>query len=126
MGPFHRTHRETLRNNMAIRHEMCVGLNKGHKMTKNTAVKKAKRRGVNKHAKFVRDVAREVMGFAPYEKRCMELLKVGKDKKALKFCKKRLGTLGRGRRKREELPGILAAQRKAASAAAQSAAQQTK
>ncbi|XP_071503846.1 large ribosomal subunit protein eL36-like [Diadema setosum] len=107
---------------MAIRHEMCVGLSKGHKLTKNTAVKKAKRKGINKHAKFVRDVVREVTGFSPYERRCMELLKVGKDKKALKFCKKRLGTLGRGRRKREELTGILAAQRKAASAAAQAAA----
>ncbi|NP_001229579.1 ribosomal protein L36 [Strongylocentrotus purpuratus] len=106
---------------MAIRHEMAVGLNKGHKMTKNSTVKKATRKGINKHAKFVRDLIREVTGLAPYEKRCMEFLRVGKDKKALKFCKRRLGTLGRGRRKREEMNAILAAQRKAASAAAQAA-----
>ncbi|XP_041464340.1 60S ribosomal protein L36-like [Lytechinus variegatus] len=111
---------------MAIRHEMAVGLNKGHKMTKNSTVKKATRRGMNKHAKFVRDLVREVTGLAPYERRCLEFLKVGKDKKALKFCKKRLGTLGRGRRKREELNAILAAQRKAASAAAQAAAAEQK
>ncbi|XP_054754463.1 large ribosomal subunit protein eL36-like [Lytechinus pictus] len=111
---------------MAIRHEMAVGLNKGHKMTKNSTVKKATRRGMNKHAKFVRDLVREVTGLAPYERRCLEFLKVGKDKKALKFCKKRLGTLGRGRRKREELNAILSAQRKAASAAAQAAAAEQK
>ena len=45
---------------------------------------------MNKHAKFVRDLVREVTGLAPYERRCMEFLKVGKDKKALKFCKKRV------------------------------------
>ena len=45
---------------------------------------------LTKHAKFVRDLVREVCGFAPYEKRSMELLKVGKDKRALKFCKKRV------------------------------------
>jgi hypothetical protein len=33
---------------------------------------------------------REVTGYAPYERRCMEMLRVGKDKKALKFVKKRV------------------------------------
>jgi hypothetical protein len=32
----------------------------------------------------VRAIVREVVGFAPYERRVMELLKVGKDKRALK------------------------------------------
>lgn len=45
---------------------------------------------LTKHAKFVRDLVREVSGFAPYEKRTMELLKISKDKRALKFCKKRV------------------------------------
>lgn len=45
---------------------------------------------LTKHNKFVRDVVREVMGFAPYEKRTIELLKVSKDKRALKFLKKRV------------------------------------
>ena len=38
----------------------------------------------------MRDLVREVMGFAPYEKRCIELLRISKDKRALKFCKKRV------------------------------------
>lgn len=66
-----------------------------------------------KHTKFVRDLVREVVGHAPYEKRCMELLKISKDKRALKFCKARLGTHIRGKRKREELSNILTQMRKA-------------
>lgn len=46
-----------------------------------------------KHNKFVRDLVREVMGFAPYEKRTIELLKVSKDKRALKFLKKRVSPI---------------------------------
>lgn len=42
---------------------------------------------------FVRDIIREVAGYAPYEKRCMELLKVGKEKRALKVLKSKLGAL---------------------------------
>lgn len=45
---------------------------------------------LTKHSKFVRDMIRDVCGFAPYERRAMELLKVSKDKRALKFIKKRV------------------------------------
>jgi large subunit ribosomal protein L36e len=48
----------------------------------------------------------------------MELLKVSKDKRALKFLKRRLGTHIRAKRKREELGNILAHMRKAAAHAA--------
>merc|ERR1712013_38840 len=57
-------------------------------------------------AAFMRDLMRDVTGFAPYEKRVVELLKLNKDKRALKFCKKRLGTHTRGKRKREEITTI--------------------
>ncbi|XP_036410192.1 60S ribosomal protein L36 [Megalops cyprinoides] len=101
---------------MAIRYPMAVGLNKGHPVTKNvTKPKHSRRRGrLTKHTKFVRDMIREVCGFAPYERRAMELLKVSKDKRALKFIKKRVGTHIRAKRKREELSNTLAAMRKAA------------
>ncbi|CAD7691021.1 unnamed protein product [Nyctereutes procyonoides] len=56
---------------------------------------------IEKHTKLVRDVTREVCGFAPYERRAMELLK-------------RVGTHIRAKRKREELSNVLAALRKAA------------
>merc|ERR1712013_241791 len=57
-------------------------------------------------AAFMSDLMRDVTGFAPYEKRVMELLKLNKDKRALKFCKKRLRTHTRGKRKREEITTI--------------------
>lgn len=44
----------------------------------------------SKRVKFVRDIIKEVAGQAPYEKRVMELLKVGKDKRALKLCKRKV------------------------------------
>ena len=78
---------------MALRYPMAVGLNKGHKVTKNVSKPRHScRRGcLTKHTKFVRDMIREVCGFAPYKQRAVELLKVSKDKRALKFIKKRVG-----------------------------------
>ncbi len=48
---------------------------------------------MTKHTKFVRDIVKEVAGHAPYEKRTMELLKISKDKRALKFLKRRVSTI---------------------------------
>uniref|UniRef100_A0A452HJJ4 Large ribosomal subunit protein eL36 n=1 Tax=Gopherus agassizii TaxID=38772 RepID=A0A452HJJ4_9SAUR len=81
------------------------GLSKGHKVTKNVSKpRQCCRRGrLTKH----------VCGFAPDEKRAVELLKVSKDRRALKFLKKRVGTHIRAKRKREDCSNILAAMRKA-------------
>ena len=49
---------------------------------------------LSKRVKFVRDLVREVCGQAPYEKRLIELLKVQRDKRALKFAKKRVSGCG--------------------------------
>uniref|UniRef100_A0A8C2V591 Large ribosomal subunit protein eL36 n=1 Tax=Chinchilla lanigera TaxID=34839 RepID=A0A8C2V591_CHILA len=78
-----------------------VGLYKGHKVAKN-------------HTKFLRDMTQEVGGFPRYERRAMELLEVSKDKRALKFIKKRVGMHIRAKKKCEELSNVLAAMRKAA------------
>ncbi|KAF0986755.1 hypothetical protein HZS_4116, partial [Henneguya salminicola] len=61
----------------------------------------------SKRVKFIRDIIKEVCGHAPYEKRAMEYLKIGKEKKCLKFLKARLGSLRRAKRKREELSSVL-------------------
>ena len=83
---------------------MAVGLNKGHKVTKNVSQPRYSRRcgRLTKHTKFVRDMLPEVCGFAPYERPATELLKVSEDKSALKFVKKQ-----------EELSNLLADLRKA-------------
>jgi large subunit ribosomal protein L36e len=60
-----------------------------------------------KRVTFVRSLIREVAGFAPYEKRITELLKVGKDKRALKVAKRKLGTHKRAKKKREEMAGVI-------------------
>ncbi|TEA35511.1 hypothetical protein DBR06_SOUSAS44110008 [Sousa chinensis] len=102
---------------MALRYPMAVvGLSTGHKVTKNVSKPRHRRRRgrLTKHTKFVRDMIRVVCGFALYEWRAMELLKVSKDKWALKFIKKRVGTHIRANRKREELSNVLAAMRKTA------------
>jgi len=103
---------------MGIRYKLAVGLDKGHKVsnleTGGRKQRPSRRKGsATKHAKFVRDLVREIAGFSPYEKRCQELLKIQKDKRALKFCKKRLGTHIRGKKKREEMQVLLQKLRKA-------------
>ncbi|GKV05810.1 hypothetical protein SLE2022_103640 [Rubroshorea leprosula] len=88
---------------------LFVGLNKGHIVTKRElAPRPSNRKGkTSKRVQFVRGLIREVAGFAPYEKRITELLKVGKDKRALKVAKRKLGTHKRAKKKREEMSSVL-------------------
>ncbi|KAJ5227196.1 60S ribosomal protein L36 [Penicillium citrinum] len=61
---------------------------------------------------FVREVAREVVGLAPYERRIIELLRNTQDKRARKLAKKRLGTFVRGKRKVEDMQRVIAESRR--------------
>jgi len=64
---------------------------------------------------MIKEVIREVVGFAPYEKRMLELLKIqtaATFKRALKLAKKRLGTHKRGLQKREEMNDCVNAMRR--------------
>ncbi|KAH9647012.1 60S ribosomal protein L36 [Citrus sinensis] len=75
---------------------LFVGLNKGHIVTKKELPPRpADRKGkTSKRVHFVRTVIRE-------------LLKVGKDKRALKVAKRKLGTHKRAKKKREEMSNAL-------------------
>ena len=94
---------------------IAVGLNKGFITTDVTGKRvkslPSRRRGVlSKRVSLIRNVIREVSGFAPYEKRILELLRTGqaKDfKKAYKTAKARLGTHRRGQAKRAELEEVI-------------------
>lgn len=68
--------------------------------------------GVVHVLQVVRELVREITGFAPYERRVLELLRISKDKRALKFLKKRVGTHLRAKKKREDLQNVIVAQRK--------------
>ena len=78
---------------MALCYPMAVGLNKGHKVTKNVSKPRYSRHcgKLTKHTKFVWDMISEVCGFVPYEWGALELLKVSNDTRALEFIKKRVG-----------------------------------
>merc|ERR1712124_219384 len=64
--------------------------------------KQSERKGkLTERSKVVKEVVRECVGFAPYERRMLELLKIGSAatfKRALKFAKKRLGSHKRASR----------------------------
>jgi len=96
---------------------LAAGLNKGFLVTrrqlppKPSDVKGRKTPRVG----LVREVIREVVGFAPYERRIIELLKIGSastQKRALKLAKRRLGTHKRGKKKREEMAEVVSAMRR--------------
>ncbi len=86
---------------------IAAGLNKGFVTQKIQATRVKK--GLGKKT-LVREVIREVAGFAPYERHMMELIKIGTSgtlKRAVKFAKARLGTQLRAKRKRDELVNAL-------------------
>ncbi|KAJ5172467.1 hypothetical protein N7492_005060 [Penicillium capsulatum] len=73
---------------------IVVGNNSGRKTTPlNTPKNKISRtKGQSsRRTAFVREIAREVVGLAPYERRIIELLRNTQDKRARKLAKKRLG-----------------------------------
>lgn len=103
---------------IATPHGIARGLKKGFAVTKRTRKPRtADTRKIGKRTKFVREVIREVSGFAPYERRIIELMRVGLDKRALKLAKRKIGTHRRALKKREEMGNVVSAQRLAASRA---------
>merc|ERR1711966_548485 len=70
------------------------GPNKGHIVEPlPLRVKPSEKKGkLGNKVSLARTVIRELVGFTPYERRCMDLLQQGSDKRALKFCKKRVST----------------------------------
>ncbi|KAL4798905.1 ribosomal protein L36e [Aspergillus filifer] len=99
----------------AERSGIAVGLNKGHKTTPLNTPKNRISRSKGKASRrtaFVRDIAREVVGLAPYERRVIELLRNAQDKRARKLAKKRLGTFTRGKRKVEDMQRVIAEARR--------------
>ncbi|KAK2198212.1 bifunctional Ribosomal protein L36e domain superfamily/Ribosomal protein L36e [Babesia duncani] len=98
---------------------LAAGPNKGHLVTpipllKSVRPSRSKGRKTTRNC-LVSEVIREVCGFAPYERHMIEMVKIGTAasyKRALKFAKKRLGTLRRAKAKREEIIRVVDMQRR--------------
>lgn len=58
----------------------------------------------------IKKIMREFLGLSPLEKKICENLTQGRDKKALKIAKKKLGEIKRARQKRESLNYFLRTQ----------------
>ena len=105
---------------MESRSGIFVGLNKGFIVTKpkvNTRkLKQSYKKGkLGKRVALVREVIREVAGFAPFERKMLELIRTGvaaKEKKAVKLARRRLGTQRRAQHKRSELVELIRTQKK--------------
>ncbi|VDN42618.1 unnamed protein product [Dibothriocephalus latus] len=95
------------------KYSVAVGRERGYRKTKNVKRQKpsASKAHGGKQAKFARSLVREIVGFAPYERRILELLKNDREKRALKFTKRRIGGHRRSKKKREELMGVVKSMR---------------
>jgi hypothetical protein len=49
--------------------------------------------------KNIKSLIKDISGILPYEKSILNFLKIGKEKKAIKFAKKRLGNIKRAKNK---------------------------
>ena len=108
---------------MAERTGMFVGLNKGFIVTKPAAAnaafraEKSHRKGrLHPRAQAIRQVIAEICGMTPFERKMMELIKTGqvsKEKRAVKLAKRKLGSQKRANAKKEQINGLIMAQKRA-------------
>lgn len=52
---------------------------------------------------LVKEVVREAMGFAPYERRILELLRLNKDRMAIRYANKKIGNFSLAKKKVAEM-----------------------
>lgn len=105
---------------MSNKSGLFIGLNHGFIVSKpKSNPKKSKpsyRKGaLNNRVEFVREVVREIVGLNPYEKKMIELIRTGnsgKEKKAVKMARHRLGTHRRALQKKADIVKIIQAQKK--------------
>jgi len=64
----------------------------------------------HKRQRAVKAIIGEVAGFNKLDKRVVELLRVGKEKRAIKVCKKRLGNFSQAKKRKGKVEDIMRAQ----------------
>lgn len=88
---------------------IIAGFNKGHTTTRRARQPSTNDRYAVPHKRLraVKSIIADLCGFSPLEKRVQELLRVGKEKRALKYCKKRLGNFTAAKKKRTKMEEAL-------------------
>lgn len=88
---------------------IIAGFNKGHITTRRPRQPRPSDRYAVPHKKLraVKAIVADLVGFSPMEKRVQEMLRVGKEKRALKYCKKRLGDIKAAKKKRAKMEEAL-------------------
>lgn len=86
----------------------AFGKNKGYKVTPIVGMKRVftgKRTDykLSEGAILAKNIAQEICGLAPYEKKAIDLIKKGSDKRCKKFLKHRLGNMNNTKKKLEYL-----------------------
>ena len=68
-------------------------------------LEKEAKKSKDTHARnlLVKEVVREAMGFAPYERRILELLRLNKDRMAVRYANKKIGNFALAKKKVAEL-----------------------
>ncbi|CAD2216863.1 large subunit ribosomal protein L36e [Angomonas deanei] len=84
---------------------IIAGFNKGHVTTRRARQASGKDRLHAPHKKLraVKAIITDLVGLSPMERRVQEMLRVGKEKRALKFCKKRLGNFVGAKKRRAKI-----------------------
>ena len=90
---------------------IIAGLNRGFQTTKRPrrVMHKARLSLAHKRLRAVKAIVADVVGLTPMEKRLVEMLRVGKEKRALKLAKKRLGNMTAAKKKRSRMEDYIRA-----------------
>ena len=106
------------KNNLEVVRSLCVGLNKGFKVTKHVARKPrpaSRKSRTSERVRMIRTLVDSVCGLSAYEKKILELFKAGVqkvDKRAFKSLRKRMGTRKRAFKKQTKIMNVLKNQSK--------------
>lgn len=93
----------------AAKSGIIAGFNKGHKTTPRARPVSRKTRLALPHKRMraVKAIIQEVAGMTALDKRITELLRVGKEKRAVKVCKRRLGNFAQAKKRKVKVEELL-------------------
>jgi large subunit ribosomal protein L36e len=93
---------------------IIAGVNRGFQTTKRPRAvhRNVKLSAPHKRQRAVKAIIADVVGLSPLDKRLVEMLRVGKEKRALKLANKRLGNIKTAKKRRARAEDFIRAQAK--------------